>query len=218
MARPPFLVSRLPFLSRAHCSRSTGNYRRIHGTLQAFAGFSPEWCRYRENLGLYCLARVPSVSTEVIGMSAKTVTINRAPVLTLWATVVAERIGFDRDEALSLGKTVAGLNAQAKGRRLGIYTPKQEDIREAKRQKRGASGNPWASRSKTRCTRATQKTGWLGCASEGTCRIRPSPRPSGIRAGTPGTSCRKACSARGDRGSRPYPCQSGCGSAGRTPV
>lgn len=56
-----------------------------------------------------------------MGKSRKTVTINRAPVLTLWAAVVAERLGYDRDEALTLGKAVAGLNAQAKGRRLGIY-------------------------------------------------------------------------------------------------
>lgn len=52
-----------------------------------------------------------------------TVEINRAPVMTLWATVVAERLGFDRDEALTLGKTVAGLNAQSKGQSLGIFTP-----------------------------------------------------------------------------------------------
>lgn len=49
--------------------------------------------------------------------------VNRAPVMTLWAAVVAERLGFDRDEALTLGKTVAGLNAQAKGQRLGIFEP-----------------------------------------------------------------------------------------------
>jgi hypothetical protein len=48
------------------------------------------------------------------------VTINRAPVLAFWATVVAERLGFSRDEALSLGKAVTGLNAQAKGQHLGI--------------------------------------------------------------------------------------------------
>ncbi len=42
------------------------------------------------------------------------ITINRAPVLTLWAAVVAERLGFDRAEALTLGKAVAGLNAYAK--------------------------------------------------------------------------------------------------------
>ncbi len=47
--------------------------------------------------------------------------INRAPVLTLWGAVVAERMGYDRDAALTLGKCLAGLNAQAKGRRLGIF-------------------------------------------------------------------------------------------------
>ncbi len=54
------------------------------------------------------------------------VSINRAPVLTLWAAVVAERLGFNEDEALSLGKALAGLNAQTKGRRLGIYKPHEE--------------------------------------------------------------------------------------------
>ena len=49
------------------------------------------------------------------------VMMNRAPVLTLWATVVAERLGYDRDAALTLGKAVAGLNAQSKGRMLGIF-------------------------------------------------------------------------------------------------
>jgi len=52
-----------------------------------------------------------------------TVTINRAPVLTLWAAVVAERLGFEHEEALTLGKSVAGLTAQSKGQRLGIFTP-----------------------------------------------------------------------------------------------
>jgi hypothetical protein len=56
-------------------------------------------------------------------MARSTVTVNRAPVLTLWAAVVAERLGFDADVALTLGKAVAGLNAQAKGRRLGIFKP-----------------------------------------------------------------------------------------------
>jgi hypothetical protein len=51
------------------------------------------------------------------------VLVNRAPVLTLWASVVAERLGFDHEAALSLGKTLAGLNSQAKGQRLGIYKP-----------------------------------------------------------------------------------------------
>ena len=54
-------------------------------------------------------------------MSGQTVTINRAPVLTLWAAVVAEHLGYEPAAALTLGKAVAGLNAQTKGRMLGIY-------------------------------------------------------------------------------------------------
>ena len=54
-------------------------------------------------------------------MAKQIVKMNRAPVLTLWAAVVAEVMGHDRDAALTLGKCVAGLNAQSKGRMLGIY-------------------------------------------------------------------------------------------------
>jgi len=53
-----------------------------------------------------------------------TVKINRAPVLTMWAAVVAERLGHTEAEALTLGKALARLNAQSKGRRLGIYAPR----------------------------------------------------------------------------------------------
>jgi hypothetical protein len=49
--------------------------------------------------------------------------INRAPVLTLWAAVVAERLGFKRGEALTLGRAVAGLNAYSKGKSLGLFSP-----------------------------------------------------------------------------------------------
>ena len=56
----------------------------------------------------------------------KVILVNRAPVLMLWAAAVAERLGFDRDEALSLGKAVAVLNAQSKGRRLGILHAKPD--------------------------------------------------------------------------------------------
>ena len=54
-------------------------------------------------------------------MGSKTIRINRAPVLTLWAAIVAERLGHPREDALTLGKGAAGLNAQSKGRRLGIF-------------------------------------------------------------------------------------------------
>jgi len=63
--------------------------------------------------------------------------INRAPVLTLWAATVAERLGFARDEALSLGKAVAGLTAQSKGRRLGIYKAAPQEIKKARGRPRG---------------------------------------------------------------------------------
>ena len=49
-----------------------------------------------------------------------TINVNRAPVLTLWAAVVAERLGHPPDTALSLASAVSGTAAQAKARRLGI--------------------------------------------------------------------------------------------------
>ncbi len=60
--------------------------------------------------------------------------INRAPVLTLWAAVVAQRLGFGRDEALTLGRAVAGLTAYRKGVRLGLFEPTPKEVRE-KREK-----------------------------------------------------------------------------------
>lgn len=69
-------------------------------------------------------------------MAANKIKINRAPVLTLWATIVAERLGYAKDEALTFGKAVAGLNAQSKGRKLGIYEEKKEDDKSEKKPKR----------------------------------------------------------------------------------
>jgi hypothetical protein len=69
-------------------------------------------------------------------MSA-TISINRAPVLTLWAAVVARRLVFDEDEALTLGKALAGLNAQSKGRRLGVFKPHEERAKKARQKERG---------------------------------------------------------------------------------
>jgi hypothetical protein len=70
-------------------------------------------------------------------VASRTIAVNRAPVLTLWAAVVAERLGFDRDEALSLGRAVAGLNAQAKGRRLGIFKPQEAKSDTARKKEPG---------------------------------------------------------------------------------
>jgi hypothetical protein len=74
-----------------------------------------------------------------IEVKSKMISINRAPVLTLWATVVAERLGFNRDEALTLGRAVAGLNAQSKGRRLGIFKPHEEKPAKARKRDDGKS-------------------------------------------------------------------------------
>jgi hypothetical protein len=66
-------------------------------------------------------------------MGSGPILVNRAPVLTLWGAVVAQRLGYGRATALLLGKAVAGLDAQSKGRRLGIYPePPDEGARRSK--------------------------------------------------------------------------------------
>jgi hypothetical protein len=69
------------------------------------------------------------VQLEPMGES-RTIYINRAPVLTLWAAEVAERLGFRRDEALTLGRAVAGLNAYSKGVSLGLFRPSPKSVKE----------------------------------------------------------------------------------------
>ena len=73
-------------------------------------------------------------------MTSDAIRINRAPVLTLWAAVVAESLGFDPDEALTLGKALAGITAQSKGQRLGIFTPSPEAVRKERAKKAKAAG------------------------------------------------------------------------------
>ena len=72
-------------------------------------------------------------------MANKKIKINRAPVLTLWAAVVAERLGYEEETALTLGKAVAGLNAQSKGKKLGIYEEKSEDETKEDKKKEAAA-------------------------------------------------------------------------------
>jgi hypothetical protein len=64
------------------------------------------------------------------------VMVNRAPVLTLWAAVVAEVLGFEHDEALTLGRVVAGLNAYSKGVSLGLFQPTPKEVKEQRRKMR----------------------------------------------------------------------------------
>jgi hypothetical protein len=70
------------------------------------------------------------------------VKVNRAPVLMLWAAVVAERLGFERAEALTLGRAIAGMSAAAKGKSLGIFEPDERDdvARHREAMRRGEEG------------------------------------------------------------------------------
>ena len=70
-----------------------------------------------------CVGPSASDARVALCVTPTTLTINRAPILALWAAVVSRRLGFRWDESLSLGRALAGLNAQSKGRRLGIFKP-----------------------------------------------------------------------------------------------
>jgi hypothetical protein len=70
------------------------------------------------------------------GGKEKFVMVNRASVLTLWAAVVAEVLGFEHDEALTLGRAVAGLNAYSKGVSLGLFQPTPNEVKEQRRKMR----------------------------------------------------------------------------------
>jgi len=66
----------------------------------------------------------------------RAIEINRAPVMTLWAVVVAERLGHARGEALTLGRAVTGLNAYSKAKAIGLVSgAQQEPVRKQARPK-----------------------------------------------------------------------------------
>src|SRR5258706_3453946 len=56
------------------------------------------------------------------------ITINRAPVLTLWSFVVAQRLGHSRDTSLTLAKAAAGMSAFAKAKSLGLAEDRETDL------------------------------------------------------------------------------------------
>ena len=66
----------------------------------------------------------------------KSVKINRAPVLTLWSAIVAEREGYSFEEGLTFGRWISGTLAQTKGRSLGIYKETEHSKEEVERRKR----------------------------------------------------------------------------------
>ncbi|KAM6495818.1 hypothetical protein JOM56_008524 [Amanita muscaria] len=75
-------------------------------------------------------AEYPSLSfgetSDEQTLRMKSVIINRAPVMMAWATVVAERLGFKPEEALSIAGVYTEMNAISKGVSLGIYEQGKE--------------------------------------------------------------------------------------------
>jgi len=59
----------------------------------------------------------------------------------LWAAIVAQRLGFTHDDALTLGRAVAGLNAYSQGNALGIFKPTPKEV-QAKRAAKAMSRPP----------------------------------------------------------------------------
>ncbi|CAL8465115.1 g4650 [Coccomyxa elongata] len=61
--------------------------------------------------------------------------INRAPTLTLWVSIVAQRQGLSKEAGLTFGKTISGILAHSKGKSIGIYEDRgktDEEIQEKK--------------------------------------------------------------------------------------
>src|SRR5262249_11961652 len=54
-----------------------------------------------------------------------------------WVCTAMSKLGFDQDEALTLGRAVAGLKAYSKSRRLGIFKPEEERPQRAREKERG---------------------------------------------------------------------------------
>ena len=65
--------------------------------------------------------------------------VNRAPVLTLWAAIVAERLGHDADAAITLGRAVAGSSARIKARAIGLDEGERKDAGDAKSEARSSA-------------------------------------------------------------------------------
>jgi hypothetical protein len=61
--------------------------------------------------------------------------INRAPVLTLWYTTVAEVQGITHQEALTYARWVSGIMAYSKGKSLGLFEDKEVDEEEKEEKK-----------------------------------------------------------------------------------
>ncbi|KAI0638156.1 hypothetical protein C8Q77DRAFT_1242299 [Trametes polyzona] len=66
-------------------------------------------------------------------IKSKYTVVNRAPIMMAWAFVVAERLGFRREEALSIASAYTEMNAVAKGVSLGLYRDGERRATDASR-------------------------------------------------------------------------------------
>ena len=99
-------------------------------------------------------------------MAEHTVSINRAPVLTLWGAVVAERMGYERETALTLGKVMAGLNAQSKGRAIGVFAEPKKPHEGAPPKKVGLGEDFWIELCSRPIPAQNTKDGIRGCVKD----------------------------------------------------
>ncbi|EJD53607.1 hypothetical protein AURDEDRAFT_95872 [Auricularia subglabra TFB-10046 SS5] len=70
------------------------------------------------------VARVDLSFDEVLdeeAIQSESVITNRAPVMTAWAMIVGERMGFQREEALSIASAYTEMNAISKGVSIGVF-------------------------------------------------------------------------------------------------
>lgn len=84
------------------------------------ASFSPDTHTVQARPNAYIINEVMDLYT----LRGRSVVVNRAPVLTAWAMVVLEKMGFERDEALSLAQCYVSHTSTARGRAIGVL-PKQ---------------------------------------------------------------------------------------------
>lgn len=62
---------------------------------------------------------------------SKSTVVNRAPIMTAWSFIVAERLGFQREEALSIASVYTEMNAISKGVSIGLYEENKQQNMEA---------------------------------------------------------------------------------------
>ncbi|KAF9008995.1 hypothetical protein BDQ17DRAFT_1398107 [Cyathus striatus] len=67
-------------------------------------------------------------------LRTKSTIVNRAPLMTVWSMLVAQRLNFRREEALSIASVYTEINAVSKGISLGMFNKSTERGTEASKQ------------------------------------------------------------------------------------